>query len=329
MTVITEQRTSALPGLGIAAAAAVLGLLVNLAVPTVSALLVTILLGVLVRNTVGVRTSWEEGIRVVAKPVLRIGIVLLGLQLALGDVLGLGPGIIALVVIIVAVTMTATYFVGRLLKLSRNLSLLIASGFSICGAAAVAATEGVLDAEEEEVVTSMALVVIFGTLMIPFIPALSAFLGLNEQQSGLLAGGAIHEVAQVVAVGGMIGSGALATAVVVKLARVVMLAPTMAVLGVLQRRQNPHSQAKKPPIVPFFVVGFIAMMLLRSTGILPELVVDSAAIVQTFLLAAAMFGLGCGVKLELLKKLGLNPILLGVFATSLITGIALTGVLLS
>ncbi|MFC0582333.1 YeiH family protein [Micrococcoides hystricis] len=322
----------AAPGLLVAAVAAAIGLSINAFLPTVSALLITILLGVIVRNTVGVRESWERGIQIAAKPVLRIGIVLLGLQLALNDVLNLGFGIIALVVAIVAIGVLLSYYVGRLLKLSRTQSLLIASGFSICGAAAVAAADGVIDAEEEEVVTAVALVVIFGTLMIPLVPALAGLLDLDDQQAGILAGGSIHEVAQVVAVGGMIGSGALATAVIVKLARVVLLAPMMAVISILQRRAHQDTgdgSVKRPPLIPLFVLGFIAMMLLRTTGIVPEPVLDVTKIVQTFLLAAAMFGLGCGVKVELLKKVGAAPFVQGIFATVLVLGIAMFGVLIS
>lgn len=300
--------------------------------PTVSALLITIVLGVIVRNTVGLPGSWERGIQIAAKPVLRVGIVLLGLQLALNDVLNLGAGIILLVVAIVVIGLTLSYYVGRLLKLSRTQSLLIASGFSICGAAAVAAADGVLDAEEEEVVTAIALVVIFGTLMIPLIPALTGVLGLGQEQAGIVAGGSIHEVAQVVAVSGMIGSGALATAVIVKLARVVMLAPVMAVLSIIQRRNHARGAStgvKRPPLVPLFVLGFVAMMALRTTGIVPEPVLDVAKILQTFLLATAMFGLGCGVRFELLKRVGLAPFVQGIFATALVLGIAMLGLLIS
>ena len=132
--------------------------------------------------------TWDAGLLFSSKKLLRAGIVLMGLQLVLSDILALGPGMLVVVVAVVVVGIAGTYVAGRLLKLSVTQSLLIASGFSICGAAAVAAADGVLDAEEEEVVTAVALVVIFGTLMIPLVPAASSLFGLDNAQAGLWAG---------------------------------------------------------------------------------------------------------------------------------------------
>lgn len=321
-----------LPGAAACGFAAVLAITVAGFLPTVSPLLVAIVLGVALRNTCRLPTSWDSGLIFSSKKLLRVGIVLLGLQLVLSDILALGPGMLAVVAAVVVVGMAGTCVAGRLLKLSFTQSLLIAAGFSICGAAAVAAAEGVLDAEEEEVVTAVALVVIFGTLMIPLVPAVSSLLGLENGQAGLWAGGSIHEVAQVVAVGGMLGGSALGAAVVVKLARVLMLAPVMAVLSLLQRHRSKYSEnldRRRPPIVPLFVVGFIAMAALSSTQILPAMALDAGRMIQTFLLTAAMFALGCGVKVSLLKKAGAKPFILGAISTILVAAVALGGVLLT
>ena len=137
--------------------------------------------------------------------------------------------------------------------------MLIAGGFSICGAAAVAAVDGVIQTDkDEEVVTAVALVVVFGTLMIPFVPFASSLLGFSSGEAGLWAGASTHEVAQVVAAGGVIGGGALAVAVIVKLARVLLLAPVMAVVGVAHRRRTgADASGKRPPLVPLFVLAFL------------------------------------------------------------------------
>lgn len=317
-----------LPGLGLAAVAVAISMAVSMAVPILSALLVAILLGVLVRNLVKLPAGVEPGLAFSAKRLLRAGIVLLGLQLAVGDILGLGAGMIAVVVAVVTIGLLGTTLIGRLLGISRSQTLLVACGFSICGAAAVAAAESVVDTEDdEEVVTAIALVVLFGTLMIPLLPLAAALLGLAPDVTGLWAGASIHEVAQVVAVGGSISAGALAAAVIVKLARVLLLAPVMTVISFQERRRAESSGTggKLPPIVPLFVAGFIGMVALRSFGIVPEVVLDIAKPIQTALLAAAMFALGTGVKFSMFRRVGLQPFLLATLSTLLIATVGLVG----
>ena len=220
---VLTQRTHLLPGLGVAAGAATASLLVSQWLPSVSPLLLAIAAGAVLANTAGVAPSLRAGLAVAAKRWLRVGVALLGFQLALTDIAGLGWRMVVVVVGIVSGGIVLTLGLGRLLKVAPGQRLLIACGFSICGAAAVAAVGGVADVDEEEVASSVALVVLFGTAMIPVIPLLSRLAGLSEHRAGLWAGGSIHEVAQVVAAGGLVSAGALAPAVVVKLARVLML----------------------------------------------------------------------------------------------------------
>ncbi len=320
-----------LPGLGLCAGATALAMVGASLLPGMSALLLAILLGVLLANTVPLTAKVAPGIAFAAKRVLRVGVVLLGLQLVLGDILSLGVGMIAVVVAIVGIGIGATLMIGKWMGISLMQRLLIACGFSVCGAAAVAAVDGVVDAEEEEVLTAIAMVVLFGTLMIPLVPLAAELLGLSSEQAGLWAGGSIHEVAQVVAAGGTLGTGALALAVIVKLARVLMLAPVMMVLSWQTRRATslaPAAGGKRPPLIPLFVLGFLAMVLIASTGWVPAPVLDVGGVAQTVLLAAAMFALGCGVKIRTLLKVGGKPLLLGVASTVVVASVSLGGILL-
>jgi uncharacterized integral membrane protein (TIGR00698 family) len=317
------------PGLALSTAATALVLALSGFLPTVSPLLLAIVLGAIVGNTVDVSATIRPGLTFAAKRFLRVGVALLGLQLVFGDILGLGAGMIALVIAIVGLGIVGTMAVGRLLGLSWAQRFLIACGFSICGAAAVAAADGVIDAEEEEVLTAVALVVVFGTCMIPVLPLLSNAVGLSDVDAGLWAGGSIHEVAQVVATGGAIGGGALAAAVVVKLARVVMLAPVIAIVSARQRRLSRRiHDVRRPPLVPLFVLGFLACAALRTTGAVPGSVLAGARLTQTALLTAAMFALGAGVNIAALRKVGIRPFLLGSASTVWVTGIAFAGVAL-
>ena len=318
-----------LPGLLLCAVAVVISMGINKLLPGVSALIVAIVLGITLTNVVRLRESTMPGITFASKKLLRLGIVFLGLQLVLSDIISLGAPMLLVIVCIVGGGIFSTLLIGRLMKMRAAQVLLIACGFSICGAAAVAGVEGVTDSDEEDVVTAVALVVIFGTLMIPAVPFLGQLLGMSPELNGMWAGASIHEIAQVVAAGGIIGGGALAAAVIAKLARILMLAPVVAVLSVRQRRRgNLNPEAKRPPIVPLFIIGFLAMILIRSFCNLPQGVIDAGSMIQTALLSAAMFGLGCGVKIRNLMNVGVRPFILAAISTLIVAGIAYAGIIL-
>ncbi|TLK48767.1 YeiH family protein [Glutamicibacter sp. V16R2B1] len=318
-----------LPGLLLCAVAVVISMGINKLLPGVSALIVAIVLGITLTNVIRLPESTMPGITFASKKLLRLGIVFLGLQLVLSDIISLGAPMLLVIVCIVGGGIFSTLLIGRLMKMRAAQVLLIACGFSICGAAAVAGVEGVTDSDEEDVVTAVALVVIFGTLMIPAVPFLGQVLGMSAELNGMWAGASIHEIAQVVAAGGIIGGGALAAAVIAKLARILMLAPVVAVLSVRQRRRgNLNPEAKRPPIVPLFIIGFLAMILIRSFCNLPQGVIDAGSMIQTALLSAAMFGLGCGVKIRNLMNVGVRPFILAAISTLIVAGIAYAGIIL-
>ncbi|RII43654.1 putative sulfate exporter family transporter [Galactobacter valiniphilus] len=324
-------RASAWPGLLVSGAVGAACLALGNTVPGLSAMLVAVLLGALWRNLLPVPAALEPGIAIAAKRVLRWGVVLLGLQLSLPAILALGPGVLVVAVAAVALTFFATLALGRVLKVDPELTLLIASGFSICGAAAVAGVQGAVRASQEKVAAAVALVVLFGTLMIPLMPALVALLGLGPGDAGTIIGGATHEVAQVVAAGGIAGGAAvLAVAVPVKLARVLLMAPVVAGVSLAQRRKGgaPKSGEKRPPLVPLFVLGFVAMVLVATTSWVPAPALHAAKLLQQFLLATAMFALGLGVHVKSLVKLGGRPVVLGALSTLVIIGVVLLGIAL-
>lgn len=318
------------PGLALCLGATALAMLLNQVLPAVSPLIIAIVAGIALTNLIHLPAGLQPGIQFSAKKLLRWGIVFLGLTLVLSDIWGLGAPMLLVVVAVVGGGILGTILLGRVLGIHRKLSLLIGCGFSICGAAAVAGVEGVVDAEEEDVVTAVALVVIFGTLMIPLIPALGHLLGMPPEVNGLWAGASIHEIAQAVAAGEAIGHGALELAVITKLSRVLMLAPVVLILALSMRRAgNSNPDAKRPPLVPLFIIGFLAMVLLRSFVDLPEGVLAVGGFLQTALLSAAMFGLGCGVKIRELVRVGARPFVLAALSTVLVMTISGVGIFLT
>lgn len=323
---VPSRSHSPAPGLLVCAAAAAVSVGINQVWPVVSALLVAILLGVLVGNVMPQPAAWQPGTAFAAKKLLRAGIVVLGLKISLADIAGLGWPVVLLVVAVVAVGIVGSYALGRALGVEPEASMLVAGGFSICGAAAVAAVDGAIGAKKkEDVATAVALVVLFGTIMIGLVPAIAVAAGLPPQVAAVWAGAGTHEVAQVVAIGGILGGGSLlATAVVVKLARVVLLAPATVAIGVWARRRA-GVEGERPPLVQGFVVGFLIAVLIRTFIPLPPVALRTADIVQTVLLAMAMFALGLGVNRKALAQASGRALALGVGSTVLVNAIAFGG----
>ena len=319
-----------MPGLVPCVLVAVLAVVLNRALPAASPLLIAIVLGALLTNIWTIPESWSAGITFASKKLLRVGIVLLGLQLAVGDILSLGWRVIVGVILVVTLSILGTLAMARALGISRPLSILIACGFSICGAAAVAGVEDIADADEEEVATASALGGLFATLMIPLAPLAAHAMGMGESAGGTWIGASTHEVAQVVAAAGAYGASALSVAVIVKLTRVVLLAPVAVALSLAARsRGTLREGTKRPPIVPLFVVGFLVMVGLGSLHIMPPQALAGVKLLQTGLLAAAMFALGLGVKIKGLISVGGKPVLLGAMSTVWIALLALAMVAFS
>ncbi len=290
----------------------------NTLVPAVSALTVAVVLGVAVGGRLPAGT--REGLGWATKKFLRLGVVLLGLQLGLGEVFGLGAGKVLAVVVTVLVAFFGTLLLGRLIRVSRGLALMVATGFSICGASAIAAMDSVTESDKEDVATAVTLVTLYGSAAIALIPFVGQALGMSPERLGSWAGLSVHEVAQVVAAASPAGAGAVAIAVVIKLTRVVLLAPMVAGVSIVRRRRGETTAGKRPAIVPLFVLGFLAMMLVRSSGIMPSAALSVVKVVTTLLFAAALFGLGSGVRIGALLRAGRRGLVLGALSTLLVAG---------
>ena len=324
-------------------------------VPAVPLLTAAVLLGIVVGQLPALRPALagplKPGLSLAAKRLMRLGVVLLGLKLSLVDIAGLGWLTITTTVLIVILTFFGTLWFGRRMGLPGHQPLLIATGFAICGASAIGAMSGVVKAKDEETATPVALVTLCGTLAIGVLPLLWHPLGLTDLQFGHWVGAGVHDVGQVVATAQIAGTAALAVAVVVKLTRVLMLAPIVASVAVYERRRQavavtpagpplPDSAAapttgpttgaaRRPPVLPLFVAGFLALVLVRTLVPLPAAVLDAADLVQTVLLAMALFGLGTAVRLRSLLRTGGRALGVGLASWLLIAILALGAVLIS
>jgi uncharacterized integral membrane protein (TIGR00698 family) len=301
-----------LPGLGLAALGGGVALGAHLAVPALSPTLVGILLGMLVSGVV--TETVRPGLRVASRRVLRVGVALLGLQLVVPRIVALGWPMLVVIAAVVLLGIAGTLALGRILGVPDDRSLLVACGFSICGAAAVAAVEGVRGSKDEDVAAAVSLVVVFGSAVMLVLPLGAVALGFDPIAAGAWSGASIHEVGQVVVAGGLVGGAALQVAVAVKLGRVLMLAPVLAVISLRSRR----TATVRPPLVPGFLIAFVACAGLRTCVPVPGVVLDAAAVVQSGALAAAMFALGSGIDVAALRRTGAPVVVLASGATVLV-----------
>lgn len=319
------------PGIGLTLLITFVGFAVHDRFDAVSPLVASLAIGVALGNLGAVPAVCAPGVKFSAKKILRLGIVLLGSQLAVSQVVELGGAELAVVIVVVAATFLGTMWLGPRLGVSRPLSLLVATGFSICGASAVAAMEGVAEADEEEVTYAIALVTLCGSLAIILLPALRNVVGLDAAEMfGAWVGASVHDVAQVIATSSTGGDSAVQSATVVKLSRVVLLAPLVAMVSVWLRTPRAgltsKSTSSKVSVVPIFVVGFIAMILVRTTGVLSDDVLSTLKTVEQWCLASALVGLGAEVRLSKLLRVGGRPLALAGISWGAIATLSLVGV---
>jgi uncharacterized integral membrane protein (TIGR00698 family) len=300
------------------------------AVPMLTAAL---LLGIVAVNAGVLPDSTRAGAKFAASTLMRAGVALLGLQVALRDIAGLGWQTIVMAVAVLLATLFGTRWLGRRMGLSERMSLLVAAGFAICGASAVAAVDGALGPRgegdrERDAATAVALVTLCGTLAIVVVPAAGHLLGLTPYDQGRWIGASVHDVGQVVATATVAGPAALVPAVAVKLVRVAMLAPVTAAI-VLRSRRDSTPGTRRPPMLPVFLIAFLAMVALRSTGTVPQGLLDAASTTKDLLFAAALFGLGTAVRIGPMIRTGRRALLLGLTSWILIACISYAGVLLT
>lgn len=291
-----------------------------------SPLVIAIVLGMIYGSTLRhhLPHEWTPGIQFIAKRILRVAIIFYGFRLTFQQVSAVGLNGFILDVLIVGLTLIIGTWAGmKLFKLDRDTSILISSGAAICGAAAVLATEGVLKSEPHKASVAVIGVVVFGTIAMFLYPFLqqAGWFGFNDTQFGIYAGATIHEVAQVLVAGSEISPQTGNIAVIVKMTRVMLLAPALIILGIwLAGTATQKLQHKISATIPWFAVIFIGVVAFNSLNLLPDSMVNVINQVDTFLLTLAMAALGIETNLTKVKQIGLKPLYLSVFLFAWLIG---------
>lgn len=307
----------------------------------ISALTLAIVLGMIAGNTFypSIASTCSGGVTFSKQTLLRAGIILYGLRLTFQDIANVGITGVAIDLVVLSSTFTLSWWLGtRLFGLDRRTAMLVGAGSSICGAAAVMATEPVVGARAEQVTVAVSTVVVFGTVAIFLYPTLYHLnahyhvLAMSPAAFGIFAGSTIHEVAQVVAAGRAISESAANTAVITKMVRVMLLAPFLVALSIYLSRSGDPSTAspggtrpRTPIVIPWFALGFIAVAAFNSLSMLPKSIIGPAISVDTFILAMAMAALGVTTHVSAIRKAGLKPLALAslLFAWLILGGFAI------
>ena len=288
---------------------------------SLSPMIIGIILGMIYANSLRMHLpdTWVPGIQFCSKKVLRLGIILYGFRLTFQDVVAVGTAGIVIDVIVVTVTIIGGYWLGRLLRMDRDIALLTSIGSGICGAAAVLGAEATLRTKPYKTAVAVATVVIFGTLSMFLYPIAyrAGTLSLDPVQMGLFGGSTLHEVAHAVGAGNAMGGEIANITVIVKMIRVMLLVPVLLVLAlwVASRKSAATAEGgevagKSKIAVPWFALGFLAVIAFNSFDLLPAAVVDVINYIDTFLLTMAMAALGAETSVDKFKKAGAKPFVL-------------------
>ncbi|MGO4388290.1 YeiH family protein [Microvirga sp. 2YAF29] len=290
--------------------------------PWLEALVIAILIGTLIRTLWTPSLKWVPGIGFSAKTLLEIAVVLLGASISFQAVMEAGFALILGIAGVVIVSIAASYGLCRILGLPKRMAVLVACGNSICGNSAIAAVAPVIGARPEDVASSIAFTAILGVIVVLGLPLLMPLLGLSLTQYGVLAGLTVYAVPQVLAATVPVSIVSTQLGTLVKLVRVLMLGPVVIGLSLVTKRQSATARPSLARLVPWFIIGFLALALLRSLNFIPDAVLNLVMPVATLLTVMAMAALGLGVDLKVLGKVG-GRVTLGV-TLSLIVLIAIS-----
>jgi uncharacterized integral membrane protein (TIGR00698 family) len=288
----------------------------------VSPLVIGISLGIIVANsaTKYIPTRFQEGITFSAKRVLRLAIILYGFRLTFQDIASVGvEGFIVSVTMLSSTLLLGTFIGLKIFKLNRDTAILTASGASVCGAAAVLATESVVKGSQNSVAVAVSMVVLFGTISMFLYPLLyegfikdaTGFFHMSPSQFGIYVGGTVHEVAQVVAIPASIPNAPkemVDSAVIVKMTRVLLIAPTLIILGVVLALNSKDKSSRAKIVIPWFAIYFILVVGFNSLNLVSAEVKEIINSIDTFLLTMAMTALGMGTNFSKFKNSGIKAL---------------------
>lgn len=299
----------------------------------VGASVIALFIGMILNPLLSKYQIFKPGLKFTSKKILKFAIILLGASLSIGVVLNVGKMSLVVMAFTLLTCFGGGYFVGKMLGLNWKLSNLISAGTGICGGSAIAAIAPVIDAEDRDIAYAMSATFLFDMAMILLFPIMGHALGLSDTAYGLWAGTAVNDTSSVVAAGYAYSEAAGDFATMVKLTRTLAIIPTVLIFSLIQARlrrkeANAAGDVKGAKVnvlslFPWFIIGFIALAIINSVGLIPAAVSAGAKDISKFLMVAALAAIGLGTSFKDMKKSGIKPMIHGFIISALVVVVAL------
>ena len=336
-TILQDARILA-PGILIALIIATIAKVIEILLPIhlIGASIIALFIGIIINSCYKPSETLTPGLKFTSKKILKLAIILLGSSLSIGTILTVGKLSILVMIFTLITCFGGGYIIGRLLGLNWKLSNLISAGTGICGGSAIAAVAPIIEAEEKDIAYAMSATFLFDIMMILLFPIMGTWLGLSDMAYGLWAGTAVNDTSSVVAAGYAFSEAAGDFATMVKLTRTLSIIPVVVVFGVINARlkqkelslSEVESSIQKKvnisSVIPWFILGFIALAIINSLGIIPPAISNIMKELSKFLMISALASIGLNTNFNEMRKSGFTPMLHGFIISALVVIVAIT-----
>ena len=327
-----KKIQSILPGFILALAIALVARFLESLLPVklVGASVLALFIGIIVQQMISPGPAIQAGIKFTSKRVLKFSIILLGASLNVATILKVGQLSLVVMVFTLITCFGGGYLVGKWLNLNWKLSNMISAGTGICGGSAIAALAPVIEADDNDIAYAIAATFLFDMAMIVLFPIMGKMMNLSDMAYGLWAGTAVNDTSSVVAAGYAFSEAAGDFATMVKLTRTLSIIPVVLIFSIYQARQKSKVFGYVKPkfsnistIIPWFILGFLAMAMVNSIGFIPVAVSTVMRQASKFLMIAALAAIGLNTNVSEMKKSGINPMIHGFIISGLVIIVAL------
>lgn len=323
------------PGFALALVIAALAKLIEglLPIHLIGASVIALFIGMIINHFWKPNDMFKGGLQFTSKKILKFAIILLGASLNISIVLNVGKMSLCVMVFTLFTCFGIGHFVGKALKINWKLSNLISAGTGICGGSAIAAIAPVIDADDSDIAYSMSATFLFDMAMIVLFPIMGQAMGLSDMAYGLWAGTAVNDTSSVVAAGYAFSEAAGDFATMVKLTRTLSIIPTVIIFALInahikRKAAGAEGEAVKAQfsitkIIPWFILGFLALAVINSFGVIPAAVSSGMKNVSKFLMVSALAAIGLNTSFKDMKKSGFAPMLHGFIISALVVIVAI------
>lgn len=313
-----SESKQTIPGISVCVLISLIGLWLGIRFPIIGAPVFAILIGILTANTLRLSPATKPGISFCSKKILQLAIIVLGANLSLSQIWNTGRESLWVMIVSLSIALLGAWFIGTRMGIGRNLTSLIGVGTGICGGSAIAAIAPIIGADDDEIAFSISTIFLFNVVAVLVFPLIGHLIHLNDHGFGLWAGTAINDTSSVVAAGYSYSKAAGDFAAITKLARTTMIIPISLAFAFIMRQKSKESNYDLRKILPWFILGFVAMATLNSLHLLGPTLPGMAGAAGRYLIVVALAGVGLSADIQKMIKTGHKPILLGLIVWALV-----------